>query len=219
MTIYKNEIEWGKTDALIFDMDGTLWDAVDSYCKVWIECLRKFGIDAEVKRDDLIRQMGKPLDVIYQNLFNGKFVSPKEFMPELEKLEIEMMPKLGGIPYPGVHDGSKALSEKYSVMLLSNCGADGLNNLMRVADIERYITKAVTFGETQRPKDENLRIIKRYYNLSLPGYVGDTLGDCDSTHAAGMPFAFAEYGFGTCADADISFKSFTELTDYFLSLK
>ena len=26
--------DWSKTDALIFDMDGTLWDAVDSYCKV-----------------------------------------------------------------------------------------------------------------------------------------------------------------------------------------
>ena len=137
MTLYNNDIEWSKTDALIFDMDGTLWDAVDSYCKIWIECLKKFGIEADVKREDLIQQMGKPLDVIYRNLFHGKFVSSKEFMPQLEKLEIEMMPVLGGTPYPGVHDGIKALSEKYTVMLLSNCGADGLNNLMKAADIER----------------------------------------------------------------------------------
>ena len=24
-----------KFDSLIFDMDGTLWDAVDSYCEIW----------------------------------------------------------------------------------------------------------------------------------------------------------------------------------------
>lgn len=219
MTLYNNDIEWSKTDALIFDMDGTLWDAVDSYCKIWIECLKKFGIEADVKREDLIQQMGKPLDVIYRNLFHGKFVSSKEFMPQLEKLEIEMMPVLGGTPYPGVHDGIKALSEKYTVMLLSNCGADGLNNLMKVADIERYITQAITFGETQRQKDENLRIIRQEFNLTQPVYVGDTQSDCDSTHAAGMPFAFAKYGFGTCTNADISFNTFIELTDYFLSLK
>ena len=24
-----------KYDSLLFDMDGTLWDAVDSYCAIW----------------------------------------------------------------------------------------------------------------------------------------------------------------------------------------
>ena len=28
-------------DALIFDMDGTLWDAVDSYSEVWNETFRE----------------------------------------------------------------------------------------------------------------------------------------------------------------------------------
>ena len=36
MNIVNRNIVWTKTDALIFDMDGTLWDAVDSYCKIWI---------------------------------------------------------------------------------------------------------------------------------------------------------------------------------------
>ena len=52
-------------DALIFDMDGTLWDAVDSYSEVWNETFRELGLKAEpVTRDRLMRTMGLPLDKI-----------------------------------------------------------------------------------------------------------------------------------------------------------
>ena len=31
-------------DSLIFDMDGTLWDAVDSYVAVWDATFAEFGM-------------------------------------------------------------------------------------------------------------------------------------------------------------------------------
>ena len=31
-------------DGLIFDMDGTLWDAVDSYVKIWNATIAECGI-------------------------------------------------------------------------------------------------------------------------------------------------------------------------------
>ena len=46
-------------------MDGTLWDAVDSYSEVWNETFRELGLKAEpVTRDRLMRTMGLPLDKI-----------------------------------------------------------------------------------------------------------------------------------------------------------
>ena len=212
----KNTIDWAKTDALIFDMDGTLWDAVDSYCKVW----DKFGVDKTVSREELISQMGKHIDEIYNNITEGNPHIPAEvFIPKLEELEFEMMPKLGGKPYKGVSEGIELLSKKYVILLLSNCGADGLNNLIRCANISDFITEAVTYGATLKPKEVNMKILKEKYNLTQPAYIGDTEGDCQSTKAAGLNFVFAAYGFGECKHPDISFNSFEELSNYFLSIK
>lgn len=56
-------------DAYIFDMDGTLWDAVDGYCDVWNATIDAFGIDCPpIDRDRLFTQMGQPLDVIMDAL-------------------------------------------------------------------------------------------------------------------------------------------------------
>ncbi|MDD6622956.1 MAG: HAD family hydrolase [Bacteroidales bacterium] len=220
MDIVNRNIDWSKADALIFDMDGTLWDAVDSYCKIWIECFRRFGIEREVSRDDLISLMGKPLIDIYHCVAGRRPQVPAEqFMPMLEQLEIEMMPGLGGTPYDGVVEGIERLSQAYPIFLLSNCGADGLNNMMRHIGITDYVTEAVTFGETRLQKDENIRRIMERHSLRQPVYVGDTQSDCTSTHRAQVPFAFASYGFGTCDCPDIVFDTFSELTDFFKSIK
>ena len=212
--------DWSVTDALIFDMDGTLWDAVNSYCAIWDACFEKFGVERRVAREELLRLMGLSLSEIYREIAGEPpVIAPEIYIPVLEKLEKEMMPRLGGEPFPGVREGLKQLSEKYSVFLLSNCGENGLRDMMNHVGIKDYVTEAVTFGSTKRPKDENLIYIKDKYALKNPVYVGDTQSDCASTHKAGLPFVFASYGFGTCESPDLSFESFEDLTEFFMNLK
>lgn len=57
-----------KFDSLIFDMDGTLWDAVDSYVAVWNKTFESMGYSVSVSRDDLLRYMGKPLGEIVESI-------------------------------------------------------------------------------------------------------------------------------------------------------
>ena len=64
-------IDWAATDALCFDMDGTLWDAVDSYCEIWNRCFRKVGMDRVVARQELIACMGLNLREILRRLCGG----------------------------------------------------------------------------------------------------------------------------------------------------
>ena len=180
-------IDWSATDALIFDMDGTLWDAVDSYCEIWNTTFRTFGVDCHVGRSQLVGCMGQTLDVIYRNIAGDNPVIPAtRFIPVLVDNEKAMMPRLAGIPYP--HIG-----------------------------IAEFVTESVTFGATKRQKDANMRYLKEKHNLVQPVYVGDTESDCRSTHAAGLPFVFASYGFGDCVDADLTVASFRELTEFFLN--
>ena len=48
-------------------------------------------------------------------------------------------------------------------------------------------------------------------NLNSPVYVGDTQGDADACKMAGIPFIFAEYGFGDVPDAKTRIRTFSDL--------
>ena len=71
-------------DGIIFDMDGTLWDAVDSYCRIWNVTLGHYGVsESTISRDLLISMMGKTIDVIIENIA-PRFSGDKDFLRRLE---------------------------------------------------------------------------------------------------------------------------------------
>lgn len=212
----KNKIN-KKIDCIIFDMDGTLWDAIDSYTEVWNQCSMKLGIDKRVTSNDLLHYMGKPLDVIFKDVFKDyPLKNNDEYLIQLAKTEDELMPKLGGNLYPHVKDGIIELSKKYPIMLVSNCGASGLLNFMNYTTLTPYVTDSITNGETRLNKAENIKLLLNRYNYSNGFYIGDTQHDCDETHKAGLKFGFMKYGFGNCNNADVEFDDFKELVNYFI---
>ncbi len=204
-----------KFDGIIFDMDGTLWDAVDSYCTIWNVTLMEFGIKAEVTRDRLLSCMGLTIDAIFDRIFGGQAVDRNSFLRLIAKNEDAMMPGLGGVLYDGVKDGIARLSERYRLFMVSNCGSDGLKNFLIYTGLTSYVEGTLTNGETGLDKAANLRLLVERYSLSSPVYVGDIQRDCDAAHVAGMPFVWASYGFGTCRDYDYKVKNFVELVKMF----
>jgi len=202
-------------DALIFDMDGTLWDAVDSYCAVWNATFARFGMARDkLRREELLGLMGKPLAEIYEAVVPGRGDCRDEFLASLSENEQKLMPRLGGKLYPGVKETlAKLREEGIKLFMVSNCSASGLDNFLDFTGLRPYFTDALSFGTTGVDKDVNLFRLKDCYKLKRPAYVGDIRRDCDSTHAAGMEFIWASYGFGTVADADFRIDSFDRLHD------
>ena len=54
-------------------------------------------------------------------------------------------------------------------------------------------------------------------NLKDVVYVGDTRGDADSAKIAGIPFVYAEYGFGHVDEYDYKIEKFEDLKKLFLN--
>lgn len=206
-------------DSLIFDMDGTMWDAVNSYCKIWDVTSDSFGIDRKVTRSELLATMGLTIDQIFDRLFPNSDFDRAMYLVELSKNERQMMPVLGGVLYSGVADGVKRLCQKYKLFMASNCGADGLKNFLKFTKLESYFTDTITFGETLHDKPYNIQLLVQRNGLKSPLYIGDTAGDCASSHKAGVKMLHVTYGFGTCTDADYSAGSFDELTDKLMNDK
>lgn len=202
-------------DSMIFDMDGTLWDAVDSYCAVWDATFAALGITrAPLERGELIGLMGKPLSEIFAKIALGCEAASDRFLAILSKNEAEMMPRLGGKLYPGVRETLQGLKDAgVRLFMVSNCSASGLDNFLDFTRLRPLFTDWLSYGATGADKDVNLLRLRDCYNLRRPVYVGDIQRDCDATHAAGMEFVWAAYGFGTASDADFQIDSFDRLQD------
>lgn len=202
-------------DSIIFDMDGTLWDAVDSYCAIWQATFEQLNIKSpEITREELLACMGLPINEIFKRIVTIP-IDADEYLRLLDINEKEMMPILGGKLYTGVENGIARLAEKYNLFMVSNCGAEGLHNFLNYTGLEQYFIDTLTYGETLKGKSENIRSLISRHNLKSPIYMGDTQGDCDSAHQAGIPMIYASYGFGKCSNAEYTFDDFSSFVDFF----
>ena len=203
-------------DSIIFDMDGTLWDAVDSYGQVWTQTFEDLNLQGAVTRQQLIECMGQTIDTIYTRLVNNDN-HRAEFLKQLEYNEMHMMPELGGKLYPGVREWIPKLSEHYKLFMVSNCGSDGLHNFLRFTKLEPYFVDTLTYCQTKLQKNDNIDLLRQCHYLQSPIYVGDTEGDCKSAHLAGIPMMHVEWGFGKAANADYRASIMEHLARFFLS--
>ncbi|MBR1881597.1 MAG: HAD family hydrolase [Muribaculaceae bacterium] len=201
-----------RPDAIIFDMDGTLWDATQSYAQIWNETFAQMGIPSRLSGQELHIHMGSSLDEIIHQVITaqGIHIDLNEFLRRLTLNEARLMPRLGGTLYDGVRSGLETLAKDYPLLLLSNCSASGLRNFMHFTGTHHLFSDALTHGERPVPKSENLLFLAQKHRFTAPVYMGDTQADCDATHQAGFTFAFARYGFGSCHDSDFAVDSFTE---------
>lgn len=198
-------------DSLIFDMDGTLWDAVPSYCKIWEYTLDEFGLgDIKVTREELDRLMGKPVDVLVDTIVT-RHVDRTRFLAALDANEDRLMPVLGGRLYPGVKETIRELARDHKLFMVSNCSPKGAVNFMAYSGLTDCFTDSLTYGQTHVGKDVNIATLVNRYGLASPLYVGDTQGDADASHRAGVPIAWAAYGFGHVSDPDYIIKKFSDL--------
>ena len=209
MTIDRN------TDALIFDMDGTMWDAIDTYATIWNLAFEQEGIEQHITRHDLLSLIGTPIDDIMRHFVPAEHV--ERLLATIAKLVPTELQRLGGILYEGVQEGVARLAKHYKLFMLSNCDELELPIFVHYAGLDDYITDTIAYGNTRLPKAENIEILIKRYGLKCPIYVGDTDGDCREAHRAGIPFAWMSYGFGTTNDYDIRFDTFTQLTDFFVN--
>ena len=101
----KNQsVERIKTDGIIFDIDGTLWDSREVVAEAWNEVIRKYYPErGELSPEFLTGLFGKPMDEIARALFPELTGDALEEMAEkCFDYENELLDTKPGKVYPDV---------------------------------------------------------------------------------------------------------------------
>ena len=205
------------TDSIIFDVDGTLWDCTDTVARAWSELFRKEpDLDLQITGADLQKLFGKRLEEIGAILFSG--CSPERQAELLEKCYVAEDMALKNnppTPYEGLEDTLRILFPRFPLYIVSNCQAGYIERFLDVTGLGHFFSGHLCPGDTGQAKAANIQKIISDNNLSSAVYVGDTDGDCQAAHAAGIPFVHAAYGFGRTGQADYVIHSIRELVTLF----
>lgn len=208
-----------KPDSLIFDMDGTLWDAVDTYAYCWNIVFESLEMDRRFTRDDLIQYMGTEAKKIVNLIFPD--YDEEQVNAVFAKLEDAInthLPTMGGKMYSGVIDGLHKLATKYKLFMLSNCQKNSIGDFITFTNTKDIIIDYIEHGMNHQPKHINIHTLMENYNLKSPVYVGDTDSDRKQCDIAEIPYIFVTYGFGVTDKYAEKFDSFEELTDHYMNL-
>lgn len=205
-----------KFDSIILDVDGTIWNTTGIVAEAWNKALdNNFPQVPHVTADILKGQFGKTMDVIADNLFSILSSDEKKLlMKECCKAEQKaLLENQKNITYEGVLETLESLAKKVPLFIVSNCQSGYIELVIEKNKISSLIKDFECFGNNNKPKDENIRLIVERNSLKKPVYVGDTQGDFDACKKAGVPFIWAAYGFGRPETNDYFAKieNFTEL--------
>ena len=202
--------------ALIFDIDGTLWDSRAIVAEGYNDYLREIGReDLQVDAEYLKTLFGKTMTEIADIMLSSIEV-PRRYEVMLGCMEREdefLHNDPCDIAFPGVKETLEILKEGYRLFIVSNaqCGYPEL--MMDKLGIRHLFEGWMCFGDTGLPKGDTIRILMERHQITDAIYIGDTQGDLEASQKAGIPFIFCTYGFGTPDRWDAALEDFRLLPE------
>ncbi|MBR5804578.1 MAG: HAD family hydrolase [Clostridia bacterium] len=198
---------------LIFDLDGTLWDASGEILDAWNICFTRMNLHP-ITHTDLCDNLGKPLAEMLANLFPEESQQTRDaLLPICSDFELDYLRKTPVKPFPGVYETLLELQRLYDLRfgIVSNCQKNYIEIFLDSCGFPELFIDRECSGNTGLSKGQNILLVKNRCLADRCIYVGDAQTDADGAAEAGVPFIHAAYGFGHVARSDASVRSFPDL--------
>ena len=192
-------------DAIIFDLDGTLIDSIEIFCKVLREIFFRVGLPP-VSREDVIDVMRSGLSP-WDSLIPADIPDRDDFVQRCMAIDKEIWPAIyrqEARLFPGSHQTIKFLSQKDVKIGIATSGfqiTNEINQLLEDEGVDPYVGAVVMRHDTPQPKPAPDPILLCLKHLgaepSYSVYVGDAPDDIRAGKAAGTRTAAVLSGVGT----------------------
>lgn len=199
--------------AVIFDLDGTMWDASQSVTDSFNIALENMGIDRRITVHEMRSQMGKTLEDIAHVFFDC--VDPEravDIMVKCTDFENSYICDHGGVLYPELRRTLETVKAAgWSVICVSNCQSGYIEAFIGYHKLEDLFDDTECWGNTGKMKAENIKSVVKRNQIDKAVYVGDTMGDYNSSNEAGVGFIHAAYGYGSVPEGTLAIDAFEKL--------
>ncbi|MGV8981696.1 HAD family hydrolase [Clostridium sp.] len=202
-----------KTDSIIFDLDGTLWDSSSSVIDSWNETISKYSeVQNTLTVDDMKSVMGLVIEDVALKFF--PYLEEENRLKIIKhccKSECVYLGENGATLYNKLEETLIELTKTYKLFIVSNCQCGYIESFFKSHRLNKYFIDYENSGRTGLTKGENIKLIIQKNSLKSSLYVGDTDGDLKAARFAGIPFVYARYGFGEVKEYDYVIDSFEEI--------
>lgn len=198
--------------AIVFDLDGTLWDTSDVVVKIWNDVLSKKRPELIMTKEIMSSLMGKNKAQFMDEFFVGvDKKEAEELISEIFLCEQKYLIEHGANMYDSVIETLKILKEKYKLMIVSNCQSGYLKAFLTHYNMEDLLSDYECAGSSPLSKGENIKLVLERNDIEKAIYVGDTKSDENAAREAGLQFVYASYGFGEADSYVAVINSFEEI--------
>lgn len=197
-----------KYNAILFDLDGTLWDATHITAQIWPGVLAKHPeIHRTIDLSTVQSYMGKSNDELATLLFPDlPFAKGYALMMEACVMENTLLAEHGGRLYPELAQTLKIIAKSYPLGIVSNCQSGYIEVFLTRHNMAHLFADHICSGDTHLSKADNIRLLLERNSYKNALFVGDTMGDAVAARDAGCDFVWASYGFGTVPPALTLYK-------------
>ena len=200
--------------AVILDIDGTLWDSRALVAEGYNIQLREEGLEHLCVDAEILKSLfGKVQEEIADVLFGSIPVPERyELMTRCMNREQEHMYRQPcDIGYPKVKQTLEKLAQKHRLFIVSNSEKGYPELTIKKLGLTALIEGHMCFGDTGTSKGQTIRALMKKHRIESAVYVGDTQGDYEATLEAEIPFIWASYGFGKPAGFDKKIERMEDL--------
>ncbi len=187
--------------AILFDLDGTLWDSGETVLPAWNRILAETNVRPQLTMEELNSFMGLgPQDLADRFIYT--LDDPAERLALFTRCfdaEVAAIRQNGAMLYEGVTEMLRTLKEQGCFLaVVSNCKDGYIQAFLDYYRLHDLFTDFESAGATGLTKGENISLVlaRNGYTAEEALYVGDTAWDMDASQKAGVDFLHAAYGFG-----------------------
>lgn len=208
--------------AIIFDMDGTLFEtdpvALKGFKKTFERLMEKGLYKGEMPSDDVfLNQLGKTFEEIWDSLIPDGDENIRNLADEwMLEIELELINEGVGQLYPDVIKVLTTLKEQgYSLFVASNGREeyiDAIVNHFQMKDLFVDLYSAGRFNTES--KNDLVKLLLHKYDIVSGYMIGDRHSDVEAGKTNGLTVIGCKFGFADekeLEDADVHISSFQEL--------
>lgn len=197
---------------IFFDLDGTLWDAVEEIKNSWNEAMINANLKYRFTYSDIKSHMGLTPVETGEVAFNDVDSKTQlDYFFICYNNEVKYLALHPGVLYKDEKEVLDILHNKYDLYIVSNCEKGYIENYLNNNDMAKYFSGHLCAGDTKKDKWENIIYLQNKIKADQVIYVGDTYKDMIQSNKANVTFIHASYGFGEIENPPYKINNLKEL--------